>query len=84
MWSTEGTVTGGNIYENHATQPMLVTALIHNAEAGDKSLSVVVPARDGDISIASKDSLTVTVLIERGRAITCKGKCRFSISVHAA
>ena len=82
MWSTEGNAAGGNIYENHARQPMLVTALVHNAEAGDKSVSVVVPARDGEISIAPKDSMTFTAVIEDGRAITCKGKCRFSISIH--
>jgi hypothetical protein len=83
MWSTEGKMSGGNIYENHAAQPMLVTALVHNDETGDKSVLVTVPPSGTDIRIGVGKSMAFTVLIEGGRAISCTGKCRFHVSIHA-
>jgi len=85
MWSSEGNSTGGNIYENHSGQPMLVTVFMHNEVAGGIPMVVTVPPAGNDIQISAGQSMAITTLVEDGRAITCagSGQCRFSIFIHA-
>lgn len=72
---TEGKLAGGgNIYENHTAQPMLVTALVHNDETGDKRVVVRVSPSESAIHLGAGESMAFTALIEGGRAITCEAR----------
>ena len=85
MWSPEGAFAGGgNMYENHTSQTLLVTAIVHNLEEGDKGVIILVPSSEVPVRVRAGESMAFTSVIEAGRAISSdpnSGKCRFSLLV---